>query len=69
MAAGLREVSASGRFSNLRTVDIADIIAGRPEDEALEVQTPNNVLRGSFMIDLNRKRESGKRESGSEGNI
>ena len=37
VAAALAEVAAAGRFAGLHTVDIADVIAGRPEDEALEV--------------------------------
>lgn len=37
VAAKLAAVANAGRFANLTTVDIADIIAGRPEDEALEV--------------------------------
>jgi hypothetical protein len=30
-------VAAAGRFAGLQAVDIADVIAGRPEEEALEV--------------------------------
>ena len=30
-------VAAAGRFAALHTVDIADVIAGRPEEEALAV--------------------------------
>ena len=37
VASALASVAASGRFSQLDTVDIADVIAGRPEEEALEV--------------------------------
>jgi Ran GTPase-activating protein (RanGAP) involved in mRNA processing and transport len=37
IAAGLTTVSEEGRFASLVEVDIADVIAGRPEDEALEV--------------------------------
>lgn len=37
VAGHLATVSVAGRFAELKTVDIADIIAGRPEEEALEV--------------------------------
>ena len=33
----LSAVAAAGRFAALHTVDIADVIAGRPEEEALAV--------------------------------
>jgi ribose 5-phosphate isomerase A len=37
VAAHLMTVANAGRFEDLKTVNIADVIAGRPEDEALEV--------------------------------
>jgi Ran GTPase-activating protein 1 len=37
VAGHLATVSGAGRFAELSSVDIADIIAGRPEEEALEV--------------------------------
>ena len=45
-----RKAEAGGVFRSLETVDIADIIAGRPEDEALAVLSTITEPLASFKV-------------------
>jgi len=67
VAAGLASVAAAGRFSALTEVDIADVIAGRPEDEALEVLrtlcAPLKTFKSLTSIDVSDNAFGAKGES------